>query len=160
MVYVGANDTARISYDDRGGKKATVRKSALRFRHEYTAEVEPAPAPKRVVRARRRSDRAFASMPKQSAVRSRSYMDFVKGHACCVCQAPPPSDPHHYGPAGTKGMGTKTDDLRTVPLCRSCHDEFHAKAEVRGESGKDLALTFYREQIRLLVKWFTEKENE
>lgn len=40
--------------------------------------------------------------------------------ACCVCGAPPPSDPAHVR---SRGAGGK--DADTVPLCRSCHDEQH-----------------------------------
>lgn len=148
--------TARIRYEE-SGKERTVRSSALRYRKEYVRESAPSTAmvePRHLTVSARRG----RSVPKSKPVRSRTYMDFVKGHKCCVCQAPPPSDPHHYGPAGTKGMGLKTDDLRTVPLCRLCHDEFHAKAEVCGVSGDDLALAFYQEQVRLLVKWFAEKD--
>lgn len=41
---------------------------------------------------------------------------------CCQCHAPPPSDVAHanWGQFG-KGMGIKSDDEYTIPLCRACH---------------------------------------
>ncbi len=64
--------------------------------------------------------------PKHEVVRDPSYLSFVAGHACCACVPGPLreglSEAHHWGPRGT---GQKTDDTRTVPLCRAHHDEWH-----------------------------------
>ncbi|UYZ80278.1 hypothetical protein [Moraxella bovis] len=48
----------------------------------------------------------------------------IKSLPCVQCHAPPPSDPCHanWGEFG-KGMGTKSDDEYTIPLCRKCHQE-------------------------------------
>lgn len=91
--------------------------------------------------------------PKANPVRSRSYLDHVRSRPCCVCSAPPPSDPHHYGAHGT---GTKTDDRRTVPLCRHCHDDFHALGYVDRPAFDTRALTrehLLATQVRLLIEW-------
>lgn len=50
------------------------------------------------------------------------HADRIRGMACCLCGAAPPSDPHH---ARSRGAGGKWWHL--VPLCRSCHLRFHAK---------------------------------
>ena len=39
---------------------------------------------------------------------------------CCVCGAPPPSDPEHVR---TRGAGGKDKD--TAPMCRRCHQLRH-----------------------------------
>lgn len=46
----------------------------------------------------------------------------LKALPCVGCHAPPPSDPCHanWGEFG-KGMGKKSDDEYTIPLCRPCH---------------------------------------
>jgi hypothetical protein len=62
---------------------------------------------------------------KYGAIRSRKYLDWVKTLDCCMCRAPDYSDPHHITGKGQGGMGTKADDLYTMPLCRHCHDEMH-----------------------------------
>lgn len=64
--------------------------------------------------------RAVPKPPKPA--RSRSYLDFIRAMACCICSAPPPSDPHHWG---ERGMGQKATDFSAVPLCRVHHDQWH-----------------------------------
>lgn len=53
----------------------------------------------------------------------------LKSLPCVQCHAPPPSDPCHanWGEFG-KGMGIKSDDLYTIPLCRACHQELDTYA--------------------------------
>ena len=60
---------------------------------------------------------------------------FVRSHACCVCDRPGPSDPHHHP---SRGAGGTSADL--VPLCRAHHNEFHRRgAETfQAEHGVDL----------------------
>lgn len=41
--------------------------------------------------------------------------------ACCICGAPPPSDPHHYPKVSHGGL-----DSDATPLCRQHHDEAEA----------------------------------
>lgn len=156
FVRRGRTGHARVRFVDDGDRERTVLAAKLRFRRDFIAEVVP---PKQVVSVGESSRKSHQPVPKSSPVRSREYMDFVKEHPCCVCSSSPPSDPHHFGPAGTKGMGLKTDDLRTVPLCRGCHDQFHNKAKVGAMSKNATALHFYKVQVGLLVRWFAERKN-
>jgi len=94
----------------------------------------------------------LVEQPKPPApARSEPYLRFVRQQPCCACSAPGPSDPHHFG---RRGMGQKTDDYRTVPLCRRCHDRWHAEHVVEGDSTRaETTERFLREQVRLLVAW-------
>ncbi|UZA04109.1 hypothetical protein [Moraxella bovis] len=73
----------------------------------------------------------------------------IKSLPCVQCHAPPPSDPCHanWGEFG-KGMGTKSDDEYTIPLCRACHFDFDTYADMEREKA----------QAWFLRKWeFTNK---
>lgn len=59
-------------------------------------------------------------------VRSKEWLAEVRKEQCCICNAPPPSDPHHIC-GGYNGI--KSSDLLTVPLCRVCHQEKGEKIE-------------------------------
>lgn len=52
------------------------------------------------------------------------YLAFIRTLPCCApgCLARPPSQPHHSTGAG---MGTKSGDRDTMPLCWKCHRAFH-----------------------------------
>jgi hypothetical protein len=60
----------------------------------------------------------------QGPASATHYLTFVRGLPCAFCQRPGPSEPHHFG---RRGVGQKTDDYRTVPACRTCHDAKHDK---------------------------------
>jgi hypothetical protein len=85
--------------------------------------------------------------------RSSAYLEFVRGHSCCVCTAPPRSDPHHFGPTEEKAMGRKVSDFRTVPMCRKHHDEFHSRGVIGTLSTIETRAFFLGEQVRLLIEW-------
>ena len=59
---------------------------------------------------------------KVKPVRDKKYIKFIKELSCIVCQAPPPSDPHH---SETGGRGTKASDTTAIPLCHAHHNELH-----------------------------------
>jgi 5-methylcytosine-specific restriction endonuclease McrA len=50
-----------------------------------------------------------------------AHADVIRGLPCCLCGAPPPSDPHHVK---SRGAGGKRMDL--APLCRTCHNNAHS----------------------------------
>lgn len=100
------------------------------------------------------------AVPKPRApLRSRSYLDYVREHPCCGCGAAAPSDAHHYG---ARGVGQRTDDFRTVPLCRRCHDDFHETGSVSTATTTELSRSgtralFLRVQVDLLVEWLASE---
>lgn len=112
----------------------------------------------RIAVARAATARLIEQPKPPAPARSEAYLAFVRSHPCCACSAPAPSDPHHFG---RRGMGQKTDDYRTVPLCRRCHDRWHAEHVVDGDSTKaETTERFLREQVRLLVAWIRRCDGE
>jgi hypothetical protein len=57
------------------------------------------------------------------------YKAAVRALPCCACGVVPPDgcDPHHTTVG--RGLGKKSSDFETIPMCRGCHDDFHV---VRG----------------------------
>lgn len=90
-------------------------------------------------------------VPKSRApLRSEVYMDFIRAKPCMWCGAAAPSDPDHVGP---HGLGQKTDDLRTVPACRTCHSERHDKGRVKPHTKEETVNMIYKKQVDYLVEF-------
>ena len=54
------------------------------------------------------------------------HLKYVRQLPCCVCGMTGGVDPHHLRSfAFGRGMGMKSDDKWTVPLCRKCHNDVH-----------------------------------
>ena len=56
--------------------------------------------------------------------KNNKYLQFVRSLPCAYCKAPE-ADPHHIIGIGMGGMGTRADDLATMPLCMKCHAKVH-----------------------------------
>ncbi len=56
---------------------------------------------------------------------NEKYKRWVKTQPCACC-GKPADDPHHLIGHGQGGMGTKSHDIFTLPLCREHHNELHA----------------------------------
>jgi len=91
---------------------------------------------------------ALLSQAPIGPARAGHYLAFVRELPCSLCRTDPPSDPHHFG---KRGLGQKTDDYRTVPLCRNCHSMAH-----RGELNQ---ATIRRNMVETLVKYLRSVEN-
>jgi len=59
--------------------------------------------------------------------RSNEYLDFVRTHPCCHPRCMAQADhAHHFDrKRGGGGVGLKSHDTFTVPLCARHHDEIH-----------------------------------
>ena len=110
-------------------------------------EILPEPYPPVYVRSVRSPKRVTVHHVRndRGPLRDDGYLAFVRTQPCMDCQAPAPNDPHHFGP---RGMSQKTDDYRTVPFCRRCHDLWH---DTPRTPERDALL--YRTQVDLLVRW-------
>jgi hypothetical protein len=70
----------------------------------------------------------MAAQPKAGHRLSEVTLAFCRALRCYGCNAPPPSQAHHYPP---KGRGV-TDDTRIAPLCAICHQRCHGITVVNG----------------------------
>lgn len=84
---------------------------------------------------------------KDKRVEDRAYLNFIRSQPCLECQRPPRSEAHHIT---TGGMGTKTDDYRTVPLCDKHHRIFH---ESFGDLRMELREWYLREATNYLIEY-------
>jgi hypothetical protein len=117
------------------------------------AEVFPESPALRSVFADSPTLRAVPKPPKP--MRSNAYLAFVRQRACMCCLADGPSDAHHFGP---RGMGEKTDDYRTVPLCASCHRHFHDHGTLPGRERHVTEQRFALSMRGLLLEWIDQLE--
>jgi hypothetical protein len=60
--------------------------------------------------------------PKQNTYRSEAWRRAVASLPCACCMREGPSQAAHINQG--KGMGLKTHDCWTFPLCPDCHREF------------------------------------
>lgn len=79
------------------------------------------------------------AIPKPKRIRDERYLAWIRTKHCLVCMDSL-VEAHHVLPMGGGKMGSKTDDRRTVPLCRDAHQKYHDKGRVRFEEiyGLDL----------------------
>jgi non-ribosomal peptide synthetase component F len=80
-----------------------------------------------LARRHRERPRLLWARPEAPA-RAEHYLAFVREMTCGLCGAPALSEPHHYGP---RALGQKTDDYRTAPVCRRCHDQVQDRHDLR-----------------------------
>jgi hypothetical protein len=104
----------------RSGTTKVAQKARRTLTHQVATAVNEAVA---VPRAAPPSRSLFFPQPKAARIVSEKYLAYVRRHPCCACGRPGPSDPHHVQLKGHGSMGSKTHDIRTVPLCREHHDE-------------------------------------
>ncbi|HDD8373586.1 TPA: DUF968 domain-containing protein [Escherichia coli] len=71
------------------------------------------------------SPESFMRRPKRRRWVNEKYTRWVKTQPCACC-GKPADDPHHLIGHGQGGMGTKSHDIFTLPLCREHHNELHA----------------------------------
>jgi hypothetical protein len=61
--------------------------------------------------------------------RSQAHCNFVRSHACSVCDSAAGIEVAHVRNGSGAGMGQRPDDWRTVSLCRDCHATQHRVGE-------------------------------
>ena len=65
-------------------------------------------------------------------MKSRTHMARVAALECCICGRSP-VQVHHLRTPEFSGGGQKASDLFTIPLCKPCHDNFHATGRKKWE---------------------------
>ena len=138
VVYT-RGESVRVRFDD--GKERTVDRAKI-LGQRKAPRVPPVPRVPNIGRGRARA------VPKAPTTSYPKHLELVRTLPCCICSKPGPSDPHHFGP---RGMGQKTDDRRTVPICRPHHDEFHTTGRCAPYSRAETEREFYRAQVAALL---------
>ena len=73
------------------------------------------------------------------------YSDRVRGLPCFNCWEPWPSQLHHH--TGRRGLGQKSGSIDTMPLCLTCHHDFHAASGAFKTWGKEQRRRFQDEGV-------------
>lgn len=56
-----------------------------------------------------------------------AHLRHLRGMPCAVDPShPAPSDAHHATGIGVRGMSQRSHDHLAIPLCHTCHMDFHA----------------------------------
>lgn len=76
-----------------------------------------------------------------------TYLQIVKGSACCICDMRP-VDAHHF--PRTKGAGNYED--RTIPLCRGCHIAFHQDPKAFFWTNRNKIMDWFYDLIEMLIE--------
>jgi hypothetical protein len=127
--------------------------ASTRCRPAEREPTRPAAPPPEVVERATTERPELAAQPKTRRHQNPAYLGFVRAKPCCACGAPPQSDPHHWSIRGRKGIALKPDDERTVPLCRGCHDHFHAHTTLPELTPAKTAVFFLSVQTDLMAEW-------
>lgn len=89
--------------------------------------------------------------------RNPDYLTWIRNHPCAAAQDGKCSGGIQASHHGSKGMGQKTDDYRTIPLCHHHHIvDWHGNGTLFGWS-RTLTDSWIAEQIiGYLIKWVEE----
>jgi len=82
---------------------------------------------------------------KRKRYKNEKYLRFIRSKGCVICGHPAVA--HHEQVTG-RGMGIKSSDYETIPLCEKCH-------EARHRLGKDTFWQGYDIQ-KLIIEHLTE----
>ena len=97
--------------------------------------------------------RPRVNVPAAAPLRDRKYLAFIRSHPCCVCRSWIRVEAAHVGP---RGMGQKSDDRQTIPLCRKhhrgCKLSFHGLGRGAFERHYQLDIGSLIEQLREMGK--------
>ena len=90
-------------------------------------------------------------------LRSKHYLDWVRNQPCWTCGTNQEIHAHHHGRTeGGGGMGLKTCDLHTVPLCRKCHEQWHRRGTIQSMSRDKTVAELWRAVAVLLRRALIE----
>lgn len=70
--------------------------------------------------------------------RSQAHCNFVRSHACCICDSTTAIEVAHVRTGSGAGIGQKPDDWRTVSLCGEHHQRQHNIGERAFWAGIDV----------------------
>lgn len=76
------------------------------------------------------------------------YLAYIRKKACVIC-GKSPCEPHHFG---RSGVGKKSHDYETVPLCTAHHRIFHTVG-----CNENQRLEFAKAALGYLIEYFTQE---
>jgi hypothetical protein len=87
--------------------------------------------------------------------RSSKYLALVRSQSCCAPGCRDKAEhAHHFGKRfGGGGIGCKSHDSFTVPLCAACHHKVHQCGTFASWSAEETEAFFAREALRLLTSY-------
>ncbi len=92
-------------------------------------------------------------------IRNPEYLSWIRRQPCAADSSaypcPNPSEASHHGP---RGMGQKTDDYRTIPLCHDHHTQWHQHGTLFGWDRATTDAWIQERIIRLLIEWAERKD--
>lgn len=71
---------------------------------------------------------------KSPRVRDHRHLRRVAARPCCICGGQ--SQAHHLLRTGEHGMGRRSGDDKTIPLCPTHHQQLHASGDESGWLGR------------------------
>lgn len=86
-------------------------------------------------------------------LRSSRYLTYIRSQPCCECFKPAEHAHHH----GRRGTGQKASDTFAVPLCVSCHAEFHTTGTIEGQPRLKLDAHFNKTMVTLLTAYLEQE---
>lgn len=86
---------------------------------------------------------------------SPSYLKFLRGKSCVVCQRPA-EHAHHVRLGHSAGVGMKPPDSRALPMCGPCHAELHHRGERSYWEATHVGDPFLQ-VMRYLTEWALKK---
>ena len=89
--------------------------------------------------------------PKQNTFRSEAWRRAVASLPCVCCMRDGPSQAAHLNHRG-KGMGLKTHDVWTFPMCPDCHREYDQGTRWSKEDRRALGDTWVLLTVAELAK--------
>ena len=64
--------------------------------------------------------------PRPKRETCEKHLRFVRSLPCCLCRRSVNVEPHHLLRGVSRGIGRKSDDRHTIPLCDVHHHAIHA----------------------------------
>lgn len=95
------------------------------------------------------------AVPKAKAIRSASYLEFVRQHPCCCCGQTAAIEAHHIV---TGGMGRKASDRLTAPLTAEHHSHWHQHGYLPGRDRIGSLGCMWEASARIQDEYETQRE--
>jgi hypothetical protein len=99
-----------------------------------------------------RLDPAYLAIPPKHR-EDPAYLAWIRSLDCSICgmDQRTQTQVHHFGP---RGVGQRTHDWFSSPLCALCHAQFHRWRTLPDLTGPAVPIFLLKDQVRLLLRYF------